>query len=45
VTPGWLCDVASETNVEKWEYVDSLTFEVKEITSDGVVNEVKPKTD
>ena len=45
VTPGWLSDVASETNVDKWEYVDSLTFEVKEITSDGVVNEVKPKTD
>lgn len=45
VTPGWLSYVANETGVEKWEYVDSLTFEVKEITSDGVVNEVKPKTD
>jgi hypothetical protein len=28
-----------------WEYIDSSTFEVHEITSEGVVNEVKPKTD
>jgi len=28
-----------------WEYIDSQTFEVREITSDGVVNEVKPKVD
>lgn len=44
ITPNWLSEISEESNVEKWEYVDSLTFEVNEITSDGVVNEVKPKT-
>ena len=29
----------------KWSYMDSLTFEVREITSDGLVNVVKPKSD
>ena len=45
VTPEWLAEVTEEQDVERWEYVDSLTFELKEITSDGLVNEVKPKTD
>lgn len=45
VTPGWLSDITSETDVERWEFVDSLTFEVREITSDGLLNEVKPKLD
>lgn len=45
ITPDWLSEITEEKDVEKWEYVDSLTFELKEITSDGVVNEVKPKTD
>ena len=45
LTPNWLTELTNETNVSRWEYVDSLTFEVVEITSDGVVNEVKPKID
>lgn len=45
ITPSWLSEITEEANVDKWEYVDSLTFEVREIASDGVVNEVKPKTD
>ena len=45
LTPDWLSEITNETNVSRWEYVSSLTFEVGEITSDGVVNEVKPKTD
>ena len=45
VTPEWLAYVSGEENIEKWEYIDSLTFEVKEITSEGLINEVKPKTD
>lgn len=45
ITPDWLAEITNEIDVSKWEYVNSLTFEVGEITSDGVVNEVKPKTD
>lgn len=45
VTSEWLAEISGESNIEKWEYIDSLTFEVKEITSEGLVNEVKPKTD
>jgi len=30
--------------VIRWEYMDSETFEVREITSDGLVNAVKSKT-
>ena len=45
VTPEWLSTTCDETEVEKWEYVDSLTFEVCEIPSSGLVNEVKPKFD
>jgi hypothetical protein len=45
VTPEWLAEITEEQNVERWEYVDSVTFELKEIASDGLVNEVKPKTD
>lgn len=45
ITPTWLSEITEEVNADKWEYVDSLTFEPKEITSDGVVNEVKSKTD
>jgi hypothetical protein len=45
VTSKWLLELSGEENIEKWEYTDSLTFEVKEITSEGLVNEVKPKTD
>jgi hypothetical protein len=45
VNPSWLSEITGETSVDTWEYVDSLTFELKEIESEGVVNEVKPKTD
>ncbi len=45
VTPAWLSEITGESNVDVWEYINSLTFEVDEIPSDGVVNEVKPKTD
>ena len=45
VTSEWLAEISGESNIEKWEYIDSLTIEVKEITSEGLVNEVKPKTD
>jgi len=45
VTPAWLEEISEEKNVSRWEYVNSLTFEITEITSEGVVNEVKPKVD
>ena len=45
VTPTWLAENCDEADVEKWEYIDSLTFEVCEIPSEGVVNEVKSKLD
>ena len=45
ITPDWLAEITNEIDVSKWEYVSSLTFEVGEITSDGLVNEVKPKID
>lgn len=45
VTPSWLESLSEETDIERWEYVDSTTFEVCEITSDGLVNEVKSKSD
>lgn len=45
VTPEWLSTITDEADVEKWEYIDSLTFDVREIPSDGLVNEVKPKSD
>jgi hypothetical protein len=44
VTPSWLAEITDEAGVETWEYIDSLTFDVREIPSDGVVNEVKPKS-
>lgn len=47
LTREWLVentDVPTDESVT-WEYVDSLTFEVHEIPSEGLVNEVKPKTD
>lgn len=45
VTPQWLSVNTNEVDVERWEYIDSLTFDVREIPSDGVLNEVKPKSD
>jgi hypothetical protein len=45
ITTEWLAGLLGGDNIERWEYIDSLTFEVKEITSEGLVNEVKPKTD
>lgn len=36
---------SSSRRVTKWEYMDSQTFEVREITSDGLVNAIKPKID
>lgn len=45
VTPKWLSTITNEADVEKWEYIDSLTFDVHEIPSDGLVNEVKSKSD
>jgi hypothetical protein len=45
VTPTWLEEISQEKDVSRWEYVNSLTFEISEITSEGVVNEVKPKAD
>jgi hypothetical protein len=36
---------SSSRRVTKWEYMDSQTFEVREITSDGLVNAIKPKVD
>ena len=45
ITPSWLSEITGESDVDVWEYINSLTFEVSEITSDGLVNEVKPKTD
>jgi hypothetical protein len=45
ITPSWLSEITGESDVDVWEYINSLTFEVSEITSEGVVNEVKPKTD
>jgi hypothetical protein len=47
LTVDWLnenTDIPEDSTIT-WEYIDSLTFEVHEIPSDGVVNEVKPKTD
>ena len=37
--------VVSTRKFVRWSYMDSTTFEVREITSDGLVNAVKPKTD
>jgi len=37
--------VVSTRKLVRWSYMDSVTFEVREITSDGLVNAVKPKTD
>jgi hypothetical protein len=37
--------VTSTRKLVRWSYMDSKTFEVREITSDGLVNAVKPKTD
>ena len=37
--------VVSTRKLLRWSYMDSTTFEVREITSDGLVNAVKPKTD
>lgn len=55
VTPGeritseWLyknVDVPNGTpETITWEYIDSMTFELHKIPSDGLVNEVKSKTD
>ena len=45
VTPVWLSEICNEKDVETWEYIDSLTFEVCEIPSNGLVNEVKAKLD
>jgi len=45
VTPIWLSEICDEKDVDTWEYIDSLTFEVCEIPSDGLVNEVKTKLD
>jgi len=46
---GLVEEIASENDsarrVTKWEYMDSQTFEVREITSDGLVNAIKPKVD
>jgi hypothetical protein len=46
---GLVEEIASENDsphrVMKWEYMDSQTFEVREITSDGLVNAIKPKVD
>lgn len=41
VTPEWLAETTGHTDVLRWEYVDSLTFDVREITSSGLVNEVE----
>ena len=40
----WL-DAVTGVCPEIWEYMDSSTFDVHQITSDGIVNEVKPKAD
>jgi hypothetical protein len=40
-----LDSVTQSRRIVKWEYMNSQTFEVCEITSDGLVNAVKPKTD
>lgn len=45
ITPNWLESISGESDIERWEYIDSSTFEVSEITSDGIVNEVKSKSD
>jgi len=37
--------VTSSRRIVRWEYMDSQTFEVREITSDGLVNAVKSKVD
>jgi hypothetical protein len=37
--------VTTSRRVVRWEYMDSQTFEVGEITSEGLVNAVKPKID
>jgi hypothetical protein len=37
--------VTTSRRVVKWEYMNSQTFEVGEITSEGLVNAVKPKID
>jgi hypothetical protein len=41
VTPEWLAETTGHTDVLRWEYADSSTFDVCEITSSGVVNEVE----
>ena len=35
----------SSRSIVRWEYMSSETFEVCEITSEGLVNAVKPKVD
>lgn len=37
--------VTTSRKIVRWEYMDSQTFEVGEITSEGLVNAVKPKVD
>ena len=41
VTPEWLAETTGHTDVLRWEYVDSLTFDAREITSAGLLNEVE----
>lgn len=45
VDTSWLEAITGLDSAVRWEYIDSLTFDVREITSDGLVNEVKPKVD
>jgi len=37
--------ITSTRKLLRWSYMDSKTFEVREITSEGLVNVVNPKSD
>ena len=49
LTPARLLEISGlvedSRQVVRWEYMSSQTFEVSEITSEGLVNAVKPKVD
>lgn len=45
LTPDRLSEIIGIKNAIRWEYMSVSTFEVETISSDGIVNEVKWKSD
>lgn len=45
LTPQSLSEMTNIRDAAGWEYMDVFTYEEHEITSDGLVNVVRPKTD